>query len=698
MQLPTPSPARAGARALGAAALVGLLPAALLCPLALAPEPSAVPLAAALVGEAVLGTALALLMAVHLGTTARVAGIGAVASAASLSAVVTALAARPLAAAGDLDLPTAHGLLVVAAGAACLVVMALVTASHARGGRDHRPRAAGVLAAVALLLPAAVLARQLVPGGAQQLLATALLVLVGGAGGWAVVQGVRSSPPRVRQVPWDGDLAVHALSCVMAVGVLAFVDVSDTPVPWLLGVVALGCVGAKVLLLQRELFVLRGVRRRAHTDTLTGLANRTALLAELDAAAAAGAPLAVLLLDLDGFRRVNDALGHRAGDEVLRSAAQRLVEAAGHGAVVARLGSDEFAVLLTGAGAASRPAALQTAAAVHEVLGETHEVEGFSVVAAAHTGVVVEPAPGGTAPLDLLRRADVAMHWARTLRSEPVEHHSGLDDAVRESVELVGELRRALDGDQVRLHFQPQVDVLTGRVRGTEALVRWAHPERGVLTPDVFLPVAAEAGLMGRLTSVVLEAAIGQAAAWDRAGTPVPVSVNLTATDVRPELVDEVAQLLVREQLPASLLVLEITETVLVVDPAGTAAVLADLVELGVEVSIDDFGTGYSSLEVLLSLPVTELKIDRTFVSRALSDLSRYTVVRSTIDLAHGLGLRVVAEGVEDDDVLRLLRELGCDVSQGYLHSRPLPAPEATAWLAAHADPAPTSPHEAVPG
>ncbi|MBF5082038.1 bifunctional diguanylate cyclase/phosphodiesterase [Quadrisphaera sp. INWT6] len=488
-------------------------------------------------------------------------------------------------------------------------------------------------------------------------------------------------------------LSVHGIGGmgVAALLVPALRSPAGSPAAAVLAVTSLAAVGAGLVVLTHRTTALQGAHEASLVDGLTGEGNRRALVLRLEEVCAAPRPVALLVLDLDRFRNVNDGLGHQAGDELLRQVAGRLRGLLPPGALLARTGGDEFAVLLVDAGAEDAPAFAWTLN--HSLAAVPFEVRGRSLHASASTGLALHhPGPGVVgrrqaaaaarlAADDLLRRADTAVHAAKAGGAGPVLHDAHLDRRAREALETGEELRRAFAHGELVLHYQPQVDVVSGRLRGVEALVRWQHPERGLLSPDAFLRVAEEVGLGHELTALVLDQAVSQAAAWSRAGLPVPVSVNLTAADVGPDLVERASRLLLDSGLPPALLVQEITETVLVVDPEGAAAVLRDLVALGVEISIDDFGTGYSSLTLLLQLPVAEVRIDRSFVSELRRDVGSSAVVRTTVDLAHSLGMRVVAEGVEDDGVLTELGRLGCDVSQGYLHAHPLPAAEATAWM-----------------
>ncbi|TXR52684.1 putative bifunctional diguanylate cyclase/phosphodiesterase [Quadrisphaera setariae] len=584
--------------------------------------------------------------------------------------------------------------LVEAAAAVVSLGTGLSTLAQARRGAD--PRVVWSVAAGAVAVVSQVLwpLRMAVPALREPWPSAALAVVV--LLGWAVVVAglVRASVPaevQRRRAPWDEDL-VSVLTCgTVATGVLLVGALVGIPTAAALAAaLALVLLLSKVRLLVRELVSLQGSHEAAVTDELTGLGNRRSLVAALDAALQTREDVALLLLDLDRFKHVNDAMGHLAGDELLRQVAARLRGVMVSGAVLARLGGDEFAVLLSGPAAR---AAHEVALGVHAALLQPAAVEGHLVHAPASIGVAQRAAAvtggaGGHVTStgdDLLRRADTAMYAAKTGRSGVAVHGHDHDRRARELLQTAEELRVALAHGELVLHYQPQVAVADGALVGVEALVRWQHPRRGLVAPDAFLGVAQDVGLGEAVTDAVLRLAVAQAAAWRAAGTPVRVSVNLTAHDVQPALVGRVSGLLLAHGLRPGLLAVEITETSVVADPVRAAAVLRDLVGLGVEVSVDDFGTGHSSLTLLLQLPVHEVKVDRSFVAALCTDSARRHVVRATVDLAHGLGMRVVAEGVEDHDVLAQLADLGCDTSQGYLHSRPLPPGQLTAWMAARA-------------
>ncbi|RBY79360.1 GGDEF-domain containing protein [Blastococcus sp. TF02-09] len=447
---------------------------------------------------------------------------------------------------------------------------------------------------------------------------------------------------------------------------------------------ALAALGASVRMLAnvRELSQLAVSRREALTDELTGLPNRRAVLRRIEALSAEGAPVALALLDLDKFKEVNDALGHSSGDHLLRLVAQRLETALRAGDLLGRLGGDEFAVVAVLDGdVPADEAGLALGRRLHDRLAQPFPLDGMSVHCSASIGVTTST-EDGRRPSVLLRRADVTMYDAKRSGSGVALYDPAVHSDSSGHLALVEQLRTALTTDQLVLHHQPQLDITDGRVVGVECLVRWTHPERGLIPPAQFLPLAEVHGLMGPLTERVLESAIAQAADWRGRGLDLRVSVNLSASNLLDTgLPARLAELLTRHEVPPRSVVLEVTETVLLTDPERSLAVVADLAALGVSVSIDDFGTGYSSLAYLRDLPVTELKLDRSFTTDLCTDRRTEAIIASTIDLAHRLGLGVVAEGVEDDETLAHLRTLGCDTSQGFLHSPALPAPVLERWL-----------------
>ena len=501
-------------------------------------------------------------------------------------------------------------------------------------------------------------------------------------------------PEHPRLYRW-GLLALPVSASVVACAVLAggWVEGPTAQLSRGLSVLVLALSWARALLTYRELWAAVDRRRGALCDDLTGLANRSGLVARGEAVVARaahgrtreGVPrgAGVLLVNLAGLREVNDSLGHRAGDRLVEVVAKRLDSHTWAGvSVVARVSGEEFAVLLAGVdGTLTHAAALR----VHEVLAEPVPLAGLSVHVAARVGAAVAPAHGGTVD-EVLRRAGIAMARARAEHAPYALYDPDLADAGAEDrVQRMDELHTALRGHQLVLHYQPQVQLATGRVLGVEALVRWDLPGRGLQPPGSFLPLADSAGLMAAVTEQVLEMAVDQASRWHLRGRPLRVSVNLPAAAVvDPGLPGRLVTLLDQAHLPAAYLQVEITESTLMGDRGRAVHVLASLRDLGVSVAIDDYGTGYSSLAYLRDLPVDELKLDRAFIAPMVRDPRAAVIVHSTIDLGHALGLTVVAEGVEDLPAAEALTALGCDAAQGFLYAKPMPGERLEDWLDHH--------------
>jgi diguanylate cyclase len=460
----------------------------------------------------------------------------------------------------------------------------------------------------------------------------------------------------------------------VAVGVLVYgQSVRLNPVAVALAVLALLTVMVRMALLLRETATLAVSRRLSLTDDLTGLANRRAFTAEVEGAVADEQRCALLMIDLDQFKELNDTLGHHVGDELLRGVGPRLSATMRPGDIVARLGGDEFGVLIKNA---DTETATVAASRLRAALGRPYALAGISLHVGASIGIAVFPEHAEDANT-LLRHADVAMYEAKRGRTGHGVYASEGDHHSRDRLELAGEMRHALANDELTLHYQPVAELATGKLLGVEALVRWRHPERGMLAPGAFLPAIEHTELMRELSRRVLAMAICQAGAWFRLDRPWRVAANLSATDLLDRsLVDDVSSLLRRYGTPARRLTLEVTESVLMTDPARAMQVLGELRGLGVQLALDDFGTGWSSLTHLQRMPVHEIKIDRSFVAAMATEANSAAIVSSTVDLAHALGLRVVAEGIEDEATWRRLRDVGCDAAQGYHLSRPLPAAE----------------------
>jgi diguanylate cyclase len=419
--------------------------------------------------------------------------------------------------------------------------------------------------------------------------------------------------------------------------------------------------------------------RQAITDELTGLGNRRQLSTLLDAffedlADPTTPPrtMAFLFVDLDHFKEINDSFGHSAGDELLRQLGPRLTSSLRSSDVLVRIGGDELGAVLIdsdpsyAAGLARRLTAL---------LEQPFILNGVSVRISASIGIAGAPADAGDS-LGLMRCADVAMYRAKLTHQSYEVYTPSIDDGGNRLV-LVEELRAAVDGERLVLHYQPQIDLRNGETVAAEALVRWPHPRLGLIPPLEFLPLAEEAGLMGPLTRLVLEQALAQCAAWRAAGGRLAMSVNVSSSNLLdPGFIEVLRGALRRHRVPAAALILEITETTIIRDFAACQSVIEEVRAMGVGVSIDDFGSGFTSLAYLGSLPITELKLDRTFIG-GLSVTGReqdMKLVRATVELGHALGLLVVAEGIETLATLELLSLLGCDRAQGYFTGRPVPA------------------------
>ena len=448
-----------------------------------------------------------------------------------------------------------------------------------------------------------------------------------------------------------------------------------------LGLAAATCVavGARMAVSLRLLTRLTSARhKQAITDELTGLGNRRQLLNQLDrrleavGADARGTSLALLMIDLDHFKEINDSFGHAAGDAVLKEIGPRLHGVIRSRDVVARLGGDEFAVILD-------PGDLALATAVAErITGELEraiELETASLHVGGSIGIALAPEHAASSD-ELMRCADVAMYRAKDLRLGVEVYEAALDDGA-DRLLLMEDLRAATTDGSLTLHYQPQIDLHTGEVVACEALLRWTHPRLGLVPPDQFLPLAEECGLTRRLTAWVLGEAVSECARWWGEGHQAAVAVNLLATDLlHDDLPRRVSELLEANSLPPSSLILEITERMLMPNPSRAMHVIGQLAADGVVVSIDDFGTGFSSLARLSELPVGELKLDRTFASRLLAQEDggrELALIRSAIDLGHALGMRVVAEGIERVELVDQLAELHCDRGQGFAIRPPVP-------------------------
>ena len=424
------------------------------------------------------------------------------------------------------------------------------------------------------------------------------------------------------------------------------------------------------------------IEHQALHDSLTGLPNRVLFRDRIEQALAqarrTNGHAAVLLLDLDGFKEINDALGHASGDELLRELAVRLRSTLRDTDTVARLGGDEFGVVMPAQGAAD---VKETAMRIHDAVEEPFEIGGLALAVKASIGGVLFP-DDATDCDTLVRFADVAMYAAKRNKSRIELYNPASDVSSRDSLTLGSELKRAIEAGDIVAHYQPKVEIGSGRIVGVEALVRWNHPERGIVLPAQFLPLVEKAGLMTPLTTLVLREAVNAAAGWACEGIELGVAVNVNVDALLDaSFPSRVEQILDEAGLPPELLTIELTETSLMADPVRAGQVARELSAVGVRLSIDDFGTGYSSLGYLTALPLTELKIDRSFVGRMSESPTDMAIGRTILDHGTNLDLGVVAEGIESTGTRVILEQLGCTFAQGYEFGAPMSATRLTAFL-----------------
>lgn len=429
----------------------------------------------------------------------------------------------------------------------------------------------------------------------------------------------------------------------------------------------------------------RALEQQALHDSLTGLPNRfdwqRKLKQQCEATARNGSSLAVLLIGLDRFKEINDTLGHDTGDKALQLFGERLQSLSRNNDFVARLGSDEFAILLPDT---AQEESVYIARKIIEAMEQPFQIAQLNLYIGCSLGITLYPKNSDSAEA-LNRHADIAMYAAKRHKSGFALYDRKYDTNSMHKLSLATDLREALQGDGLLyLAFQPQLSLRTQRTCGMEVLLRWDHPQHGLVRPDDFIPIAEQTGLIHPLTTWVVENTFAQMAAWRKQQLDTGIiSINISVFNLQSaEFIDMLHSQLQRWDIPPDKVMLEITETAMMLDPVHAKATLQQLDALGVKLAIDDFGTGFSSLAYLKQLPVHELKIDKSFVMEMDSDENDAVIVRSTIDLAHNLGLRVVAEGVVSQDIRDLLEILDCDVIQGYLLSGPVPAAEAVKWLA----------------
>ena len=479
------------------------------------------------------------------------------------------------------------------------------------------------------------------------------------------------------------DLRFQATSAGLLLGLAPMVVVSGVFSPLLIPLFVLPLLS----IVQGQRQALQKEHESIH-DALTGLPNRV-LFAERVAVAMRtaqrdGNQMAVMVLDLDGFKEINDTLGHHKGDQLLKIVAERLQERLREDDVVARLGGDEFGILLPSSGDAE---AITVANKLHRCLREALQFGDLELRLGGSIGIALFPSHG-SAVGELLQRADIAMYRAKRQKLG-VEVYDPAERLAVSRAELSGELERALELGQLVPYFQPKLETATGRVAGVEALTRWEHPTRGLLLSGEFIPLAEQSGLVIRLTELMLEQALRVRTQLLRHGHELTVAVNLSPLSLLDQrLPERIARVLKETGTPAGTLELEITESMLMADPERATRLLHTLREIGVLIAIDDFGTGYSSLERLGRLPLDAVKIDKSFVIGMEDDPTSAMIVQSTVDLGHHLGLRVVAEGVEDERTAARLAEMGCDFAQGFHLSPPLSAKELWMWLEDRAEPA----------
>jgi diguanylate cyclase len=514
------------------------------------------------------------------------------------------------------------------------------------------------------------------PGGLNDSVWVLATLLMAFAPGW----GERSSG---RRLPAWALLSVPIVSTLGALALLIYGRTTDLhPVTIALAAATVLASLARMSVTFREVTRLADSRQLALTDELTGLGNRRAFYDAVNQALSRPkTSSALLLLDLDRFKEVNDSLGHGAGDRLLEQVARRLA-ASLHGErdTLVRLGGDEFAIVLHSVDATG---AEQVARRVRDAVIPPFNLDRVTVRIDVSIGIALAPEHGNEVS-SLLRRADIAMYNAKARRCGHYVYDVATDAMCGDDrLRMLEQLRDAIsDPEGLVLHYQPKVDARTRVVTGVEALVRWQHPERGLLFPADFLPLVEDAGMMGDLTNAVLIRALDQVARWRSQGQLMRVAVNLSPSSlVNVTLPDQIRELLERFELVPDCLELEITEDSLLGDRERARGILSQLRELGIRVAVDDFGTGYSSLAYLRELPIDELKLDRSFVTPMSTEPRSAAIVRSTIDLAHALGLRLVAEGVEDEVTAGALARSGCDEAQGFYFSRPLPVRELEAWL-----------------
>jgi diguanylate cyclase (GGDEF)-like protein len=424
------------------------------------------------------------------------------------------------------------------------------------------------------------------------------------------------------------------------------------------------------------------MEHQALHDSLTSLPNRVLLKDRVEqvigSRSHADESCVLALIDLDRFKEINDTFGHHAGDDVLKQSATRIAGLLRKSDTVARLGGDEFALLLTDT---KIPEAIAVVERIVQEITRSFECEGHSISLGASVGLAGYPEDGENHE-QLLKRADIAMYSAKSSGGGVKAYTPVMDEDYITGLTLISDLRMALEQGQFFAVYQPKMDIQTGELSGVESLIRWMHPQRGLVHPNDFIPLAERSGLIFQMTQWVLRESIRQVADWMKKGMQIPVAVNLSPKNLIEDGLHEAILGFLKEfDVPAKLLALEITENSVIDDPLRATEILNRLHDVGIEIAIDDFGTGNSSLAQLRRMPVSVIKVDQSFVQHMMKNTSDATIVKATINMAHDLGLKVVAEGVEDTRTLRQLRDLGCDIAQGFLLAKPMPASDFEAWL-----------------
>ena len=509
---------------------------------------------------------------------------------------------------------------------------------------------------------------------------TVLTIVLWGAGFAELVAAACRRVPQTATAPavdLPAIVIVGAMAAAIAVLVIRPADrLGEYLVAAAIGTLLAG--GARMTIAMHDARRAADELEAASIDPLTTLPNRRGILARIDEDLATGQPLALMILDLDGFKDFNDALGHSTGDGILQLCARRLRGDLPAHALLARLGGDEFAIVLR----EEEPLALIEAAnEARAAICEPTIAHGIEIVVTASVGIATR-LPGDSDSSALLRRADVAMYQAKQLGTGARLYDAARDEFSRDRLRMVEELRRGIDEDQLVLWYQPQVDAATQRVCGVEALVRWRHPRRGILPPIAFLPIARQAGLMPALSEAVIRRAAADLRSWKDVQLGFPVSINCPPPELLSGVFARALFSVVEESgLRPSDFVVEVTEDSFISDPERARDIVASFREAGLHVSIDDYGVGFSSLAYLRDLPVDELKIDRSFISTMIGDPRSRSIVESTVRMAHALDLRVVAEGVEDAATAAMLVAMGGDAIQGYHYARPMPGADFIEWV-----------------